>query len=139
MKANNLKSGAASSFQGHSRNTPDCAFDRHGHVQEDGPPLFTHHQPMLGSKQLFLGLVAHPSKQQTGRCSRQCQGQDAESPPSQALSPPDCPVVQTQNLDTEPCVLRPASGQGEAARGHARDKDTHAYNALPLPFTQLGR
>lgn len=27
MKANNLKPGAASSFQGHSRNIPDCAFN----------------------------------------------------------------------------------------------------------------
>lgn len=100
--------------------------------------MFTHHQPTLGSKQVFLELVAHPSKQQTGRSSRQCQEQDAESPPSQALSPPGCPVARPQHLDTEPCVLRPASGQGDTARGPARDKDTQAYNALPSHLDSWG-
>lgn len=65
MKANHLTSGEASSFQGHSRNIPDGAFSRQGHVQ-DSCQFLTHNWPTWGSKQESLGRAARPSKQRTG-------------------------------------------------------------------------
>lgn len=118
MKANDLKSGAACSSQGHGRNTSDCALHRHGHVPEDGLQLLTHHQPRLGSKQGFLGLAARLSKQQT---AGPASGVGHRAPSHQA----------------PPCGHRarcaaPASGQRDTARGPARDKDTRLQcSALP--------
>lgn len=125
MKANHLKSGEASSFQGYSRSIPHCAVTITVTSRETALSSSRTTGPGWGPNGRSWGWRYVPPNSR-GRSGRRGQLQDAESPSSQTLFPPR----PSHRVDTEPCKLQPASGQGELATGRARDKDTQDHGAL---------
>lgn len=119
MKANNLTSGEASSFQGHSRSIPDGAFSRQvmsrtavSSSNTTGPRGGPNRGPWGGRLvPPNSGWEVQPAVSGTG--------------PQVTTKSDSVPSRLSRHVDTEPCKLRPASDQGQ---GHTRWQ----HSALPI-------
>lgn len=118
MKANDLTSGEASSFQSHSRNIPDGALSHQ--VMSRTAVSSSHTTGPHGGPNGSLGRVARPAN--SGR-----EVQPAVSGTGHRVTTKSDPVPSrlSRHVDTEPCELRAASGQGQ---GHTRWQ----HSALPM-------